>query len=91
MPEVHFTVQLPDGSREQCYSPSTVVCRYFKQGEEMSVTDFLTRSRAALAEASERVRARYGFACSSVSAQLQEIEQFTKRQPPDGQVRILSI
>jgi len=30
----------------------------------MSVTDFLTRSRSALTEASERVRAKFGFACS---------------------------
>ncbi len=91
MPEVHFTVQLPDGSQEQCYSPSTIVRQYFKPGDEMSVSDFLTRSRSAFAAASERVRARYGFACSSASAQLQEIECFSHRQPAAGRVRILSL
>ena len=91
MPEVYFTVQLPDGTRQECYSPSTVVCRYFKRGEEMSVTDFLSRSRDALTEASERVRAKYGFACSSAAAQLSEIEHFTSTQPAEGQVRILNI
>lgn len=91
MPEVHFTVQLPDGTQQVCYSPSSVVHRYFQPDEEMSVTDFLTRSRSALTEASERVRAKYGFACSSAAAQLSEIEHFTRTQPAEGRVRILKI
>ncbi len=91
MPETYFTVQLPDGSQEECYSPSSVVHRFFKKNEEMSVTDFLTRSRSALTEASERVRAKYGFACSSAAAQLSEIEHFTSTQPAEGTVRILNI
>lgn len=91
MPEVHFTVQLPDGTQQQCYSPSTVVCSYFRQGEEMSLTDFVLRSRIALTEASERVRAKYGFSCSSAAAQLAEIERLTRTQPEKGRVRILSI
>lgn len=91
MPEVLFTVQLPDGTQKQCYSPSTVVLSYFQQGDEMPVTEFVQRSRRALNEASERVRARYGFACSSASNQLAQIEHFTRAQPPDGTVRILNI
>lgn len=91
MPEVYFTVQLPDGSQQECYSPSTVVCRYFKRGEEMSVGEFLNRSRSALTEASERVRAKFGFACSSAASQLSEIEHFTRTQPAEGTVRILNI
>ncbi len=91
MPEVYFTVQLPDGSQQECYSPSSVVHRYFRRDEEMSVSDFLSRSRNALTEASERVRAKFGFACSSAAAQLSEIEQFTSTQPAEGRVRILKI
>ncbi|MGB8168357.1 MAG: MSMEG_0570 family nitrogen starvation response protein [Chthoniobacteraceae bacterium] len=91
MPEVLFTIQLPDGVEKQCYSPSTVVRDYFSAGEELSVADFLTRSRAALAEASERVRAKYGFSCSSAMSQLAEIEQTTRDYPPAGIVRIVSI
>jgi uncharacterized repeat protein (TIGR04042 family) len=68
-----------------------VVHRFFKKNEEMSVADFLTRSRSALTEASERVRAKYGFACSSAAAQLSEIEHFTSTQPAEGTVRILKI
>jgi uncharacterized repeat protein (TIGR04042 family) len=91
MPEVHFTVQLPDGSQQHCYSPSTVVCSYFRKGEEMSLTDFILRSRIALTEASERVRAKYGFSCSSAAAQLAEIEHLISTQPERGRVRILTI
>ena len=35
MPEVIFTIQLPDGSTKECYSPSSVVCRYFAAGDEI--------------------------------------------------------
>lgn len=91
MPEVHFTIQLPDGVRKHCYSPSTVVCSYFKKDEELPLADFISRSRRALNEASERVRARYGFACSSASAQLAEIEELAETFPSGGSVRILNI
>lgn len=91
MPEVYFTVQLPDGSRKDCYSPSTVVRDFFATGDEMTVSDFVSRSRTALSQASERVRARYGFACSSADAQISAIERFTQAQPADGTVRILHI
>jgi uncharacterized repeat protein (TIGR04042 family) len=91
MPAILFTIQLPDGAIKECYSPSTVVRRYFVEGEEMSVGEFLIRSRQALAEASERVRAKFGFSCSSASEQLAEIEQWTNSQPEYSIVRIVSI
>jgi uncharacterized repeat protein (TIGR04042 family) len=91
MPEVLFTVQLPDGRMKECYSPSTVVLKHFRQGEEMSVAEFLSRSREALAAASERVRAKYGFACSSAAAQLESIEEWTRAYSSDDTIRILHI
>jgi len=91
MPEVLFTIQLPGGETHECYSPSTVVRQYFASGEEMPAAEFLTRSRKAMAEASERVRARHGFACTSAAAQLASIEQWLRGCPGDGIVRILSI
>ena len=91
MPEVMFTVQLPDGVEKRCYSPSTVVRNYFAEGEEMPVAEFLKRSRHALAEASERVRAKFGFSCSSAASQLADIEQWTRAYDGDQVVRILEI
>lgn len=91
MPEVHFTIQLPDGVRKTCYSPSSVVLKHFRSGEEMTVSDFLIRSRLSLSEASERVRKKFGFGCSAATAQLEEIEDFSAPYPRDGIVRIISI
>jgi uncharacterized repeat protein (TIGR04042 family) len=91
MPETHFTIQLPDGVAKQCYSPSTIVRKHFSQGEEMSVAEFLSRSRVALAAAGERVRAKYGFACSSAAAQLESIEEWTSAYSGDDTIRILHI
>jgi uncharacterized repeat protein (TIGR04042 family) len=91
MPEVNFTVQLPDGETRNCYSPSSVVRSYFQAGDELLVSEFVKLSRAALTEASERVRAKYGFACSSAASQIAEIEQFTQTCPPEGLIRIVSI
>ena len=91
MPEVIFTVQLPDGTTKECYSPSTVVQHYFTAGEEMAVAEFLQRSRAALAAASERVRARFGYSCSSAAAQMEEIERWISQEPSQAIIRIISV
>jgi len=74
MPEMRFRVRWPDGATESCYSPSLVIKDHFTAGESYSVADFLARSRAALMAASERVRAKYGFACSLAEGQLARIE-----------------
>ena len=91
MPAVSFTVQLPDGAEKHCYSPSTVVRDHFRPGEEMAMSEFLARSRLALAEASERVRAKFGFSCSSAMDQLAEIERWSRAWPAEATMRILEI
>jgi uncharacterized repeat protein (TIGR04042 family) len=91
MPEVVFTVQFPDGMTKECYSPSTIVLNHFRQGEEMSVTEFVARSREAFAAASERVRAKFGFACSSAAAQLASIEEWTRAYAGESTIRIIHI
>jgi uncharacterized repeat protein (TIGR04042 family) len=74
MPEMRFRVIWPDGSRESCYSPSLVIKDYFVPGERYALADFLARSRTALSIASDRVKARYGMACSRALGQLARIE-----------------
>ena len=91
MPETYFTVELPDGGEKECYSPSSVVKKYFHKGEEMPVASFVARSREALAEASERVRLKFGFSCTAAAAQLADIEQSMRSYPPQATVRIKSI
>lgn len=73
MPEMFFTVRWPDGSAQRCYSPSLVVEDYLEPGASYPVDDFVERSCAALREGSERVRAKYGFACGSALGTIEDI------------------
>lgn len=75
MPEMRFIVTWPDGRDEECYSPSLVIRDYFEEGGRYPLVDFLARSRMALTIASDRVKARYGHACSLALGQLARIEQ----------------
>ncbi|MFA5017510.1 MAG: MSMEG_0570 family nitrogen starvation response protein [Methylobacter sp.] len=79
MPEIRFRVRWPDESTSLCYSPSQVVKDFFNPGETYELDDFLARSRAALQIASERVRQKYGYTCSSAMTQLAEIETIASR------------
>jgi uncharacterized repeat protein (TIGR04042 family) len=74
MPELHFIIRWPDGTRETCYSPSTIVRDHFTATTEYPLLAFLARSRAALHAASARVQARYGSPCSLALGQLSRIE-----------------
>jgi uncharacterized repeat protein (TIGR04042 family) len=92
MPEMRFTIRWPDGATESCYSPSLVVRDHLVAGEAYRLDDFLDRTRTALAVASERVQARYGFPCSRALGQLARIEQAAAAfaDAPEARVQILS-
>lgn len=74
MPEINFQIEWPDGTQQNCYSPSLVVKKYFTPGEEYNLNEFVDLSRTALNIASDRVKAAYGFSCSKALGQLQQIE-----------------
>jgi putative flavoprotein involved in K+ transport len=74
MPEMHFRIRWPDGTAENCYSPSLVIRDFFAAGASYPLAEFVTRSRAALGVASERVKDKYGWRCSRAAAQLARIE-----------------
>lgn len=73
MPVTTFNVHWPDGQQEACYSPSSVIKEHFELNREYSVSEFLGVCDTALNEASERVREKFGFACSSAMDQLNAI------------------
>ncbi|MEV6171783.1 MSMEG_0570 family nitrogen starvation response protein [Streptomyces sp. NPDC051954] len=75
MPELYFRVRWPDGATQRCYSPSTVVENYLTPGGVYELGDFVERSRTALGIAGDRVREKYGFACTGASDQLAQIEE----------------
>ena len=91
MPEMTFTVQWPDGRVLECYSPSLVMHDHLRTGAEYDVAEFVHRTTTALDEAAERVRARYGFACTSAMAQRDEIGVLAERFPQGGLVRVLAM
>ncbi len=91
MPEVRFTIRWPDGREESCYSPSTAIHRHLDAGHTYPLGEFLERARLGLNEASERVAAKYGFACSSALDQLASIETTAANQPASGLVTCLSM
>jgi uncharacterized repeat protein (TIGR04042 family) len=88
MPEMRFSIRWPDGTTENCYSPSLIIKDYFSPGETYRIADFLERSRTALTIASDRVREKFGFACSSAADQLASIEAGCARftDQPDARV-----
>lgn len=91
MPETYFRVRWPDGQEQSCYSPSSVVAEYFKPDTEYGLQEFLGISEAALGEASERVKQKFGFYCSSASDQLQQIRQTAARFEASDRVILLKI
>ena len=70
MPEMRFHIRWPDGTLARCYSPSLVIKEHLAPGQSYPLADFLARSRTALVIASDRVKARYGHACSLALGQL---------------------
>jgi len=73
VPEMTFQVRWPDGTETACYSPSLVMHDYLVAGAEYPLAEFVERSTTALRVASERVAAKYGFACTSAMQQESEI------------------
>ena len=84
MPVTHFHVRWPDGSETRCYSPSSVVREHLVPGQRYALGDFVHHAREALGIASERVRAKYGFACSQAMDQLADIESTAARFSGDA-------
>jgi uncharacterized repeat protein (TIGR04042 family) len=92
MPEMLFHIRWPDGTTEQCYSPSLVIKDHLAVGGGYDVAEFMQRSRTALTIASDRVREKYGFACSRAMGQLARLEAAAERfhAAPDGVVTVTS-
>jgi uncharacterized repeat protein (TIGR04042 family) len=88
MPEMHFVVRWPEGDDLRCYSPSLVVRDYLEVGRDYPVEEFMARCRTLLDIASERVRARYGYACSAAMDQLAELEARAARSDGAARVRV---
>ncbi len=90
MPEVRFQLEWPDGQSSTLYSPSTVILQHLKPGESLRVSDLESRAVTALRAASERVRDRFGFACTRTDEEESQLRRWTARYSPEQTVRIVS-
>ena len=91
MPETPFTIELPNGKREVCYSPSSVVKKFFSTGDSYTNEEFKAKATEALTEASRRVEAKFGFSCTAASSQLSEINRWLAEFPQDSKIKILNV
>ena len=91
MPEMTVTVRWPDGRVADCYSPSLVMHDHLDTGASYRVDEFAERSAVALHEASERVRAKYGFACTASAASLERIQLTASSFEPHALVEVLDM
>ena len=94
MPEMLFQIRWPDGATEQCYSPSLVIKDHLAVGTSYDVAEFMQRCRTALTIASDRVREKYGFACSRAMGQLARLEAAAERfraSPQDAATGLVTV
>lgn len=90
MPEMTVQVRWPDGLFRQYYSPSLVLHDHLAPGT-YRVDDFRSRATTALDEASARVRAKYGFVCTSAAASAEEIALDAARHADCAAVEVVSM
>lgn len=93
MPVVQFDVLWPDSTVMTCESPSTVIRSFIVEGQAYSLPEFLKITELGLMQASERVREKYGFACSAATQQLMLIQAKSKEFPETSSavVRVLRL
>ncbi|MDO0973353.1 MSMEG_0570 family nitrogen starvation response protein [Mycolicibacterium frederiksbergense] len=91
MPEMTFEVRWPDGSTQRCYSPSLVIHDYLDTGGRYTVGEFVDLSGRALTEASDRVRAKFGFACTSAADTNDRISSAAAGFPTDALIEITAM
>jgi uncharacterized repeat protein (TIGR04042 family) len=89
MPEMSVVVRWPDGREQDCYSPSLVMHDHLVEGASYAVADFERRAVRALDIASDRVRAKYGFACTSAAATTEQIRRAASTYSPDQLVEVV--
>ncbi|MHB8694606.1 MAG: FAD-dependent monooxygenase, partial [Solirubrobacteraceae bacterium] len=74
MPNVRLTVRWPDGVLQEAVSPSRAIERFVVKGGRYPRDELLGRLRDGLGAASERVRQRYGFACTAAAEELAALQ-----------------
>ncbi|MEO0508428.1 MAG: MSMEG_0570 family nitrogen starvation response protein [Verrucomicrobiota bacterium] len=91
MPETVFKIQLPDGRDYNCYSPSSIVRKYFSVGDKIPNVEFLKKAQESLKIASDRVEQKFGFQCSGAMNSLHDIEKLSAQFKPEEIIEVTEI
>ncbi len=83
MPEVTFTIRWADGSSFDGISPSRAIERFLIAGGVYPRAELVRRALTGLAVASDRVRERYGFACTTADEASDALLELALRTPRD--------
>ncbi|MEL6931173.1 MAG: MSMEG_0570 family nitrogen starvation response protein [Cyanobacteria bacterium J06600_6] len=91
MPETNMQIEWSDGTQQDCYSPSLSIKKYFMANEEYELEEFVDKACIALNQASDRVKATFGYPCSKAMLQLEQIEHKAQEYKglPESKVKIL--
>ena len=91
MPVTFLNIEWPNENIDSVYSPSSIIQEYFSPGESLSVSDFKEKCLIALDKASDRVRAKYGYACTSAMGEAERISDLCGEFDEEKVIKILSI
>lgn len=91
MPVTYVNIEWPDKQKDRIYSPSSVIEEYFNIGDSLEINHFLTTCNKSLTDASERVRKKFGYACTSAQAESFRISEKCKTYGTSKKVKIISI
>ncbi len=91
MPITYINIEWPDKEVDKVYSPSSVIEDYFEAGNTLKIDIFLNQCNQGLNEASERVRKKFGYACTSAMAEASRISKKCKEYDAQNTVKIISI
>ena len=91
MPVTYVHIEWPDRTIDHVYSPSSVIRKYFKSEEYLSIEMFSATCTKALNEASERVRQKFGITCTAAKAESQRINALCETYDNSKKVKIVSI
>ncbi|WP_380169664.1 MSMEG_0570 family nitrogen starvation response protein [Jannaschia sp. R86511] len=85
------TVRWPDGTQHECWSPSLVLHDHVTQGAAYPVAELVRRLEHALDLAGERVRARYGMACTAAVASAGALRDRAAAYAPDAPATVVRL
>ena len=91
MPVTYVHIKWPDNTKDQVYSPSTVIENYFTPEEELPITEFNKICNESLDKASDRVAQKFGFGCTAAMAEKKRIQSECKKYKNTEKVKIIAI